>query len=63
MKIGNLVRYGGALGILLRKLQYENDDDVGQNWDGDPAWWIQYIGDERALWSYEEELTLVAKVS
>jgi len=63
MKIGNLVRYGGGLGILLRKLQYENDDDVGQNWDGEAAWWIQYIGDERALWSYEEELTLVAKVS
>ena len=61
MKIGNLVRYGGALGILLRKLQYENDDDVGQNWDGEGAWWIQFIDDGCPLWTYEDDLTLVAK--
>ena len=65
MKIGDLVRYGFAgacLGVLLRKLQYDSDDDLGaSNWDGEPAWWIQYINDEGPTWSYEEELTLVKK--
>ena len=59
---GDLVKYGSlTLGILLRKLQYETDDDEAQNWDGEPAWWIQFINDEGPMWSYEEELTLVAK--
>ena len=62
MKPGDLVKYGSrTLGILLRKLQYETDDDEAQNWDGESAWWIQFINDEGPMWSYEEELTLVAK--
>ena len=73
MKPGDLVTYGGAgptlrstrhagnLGILMRKLQYETDDDEAQNWDGEPAWWIQFVDDEGPMWSYEEELTLVKK--
>ena len=62
MRPGDLVKYGSlTLGILLRKLQYETDDDEAQNWDGEPAWWIQFINDEGPMWSYEEELTLVVK--
>ena len=68
MKIGDLVRYGGmvdnplypgCLGVLLRKLQYETDD--AQNWDGESAWWIQFVNDDGPTWSYEEELHLVGK--
>ena len=69
MKPGDLVLHGtmahwglpGVLGILLRKLQWDDDDDDYVNWDGDPAWWIQYVGGESPTWNYEEELTLVAK--
>ena len=61
MKIGDLVRCGNRdVGILLRKLQYETDDE-SQNWNGETAWWIQFIDDEGPMWSYEEELTLVKK--
>ena len=62
MRPGDLVKYGSlTLGILMRKLQYETDDDEAQNWDGEPAWWIQFVDDEGPMWSYEEELTLVKK--
>ena len=71
MKPGDLVRYGGildnpsfpgCLGVLLRKLQYDSDEDVGSsNWDGAPAWWIQFVNDDGPTWSYEEELHLVKK--
>ena len=69
MKPGDLILYGtqphwklsGVLGILLRKLQWDDDDDDYINWDGEPAWWIQFINDEGPMWSYEEELTLVTK--
>jgi hypothetical protein len=69
MRPGDLILYGtkpqwklpGTLGILLRKLQYETDDDEGQNWDGEPAWWVQFINDEGPMWSYEEELHLAVK--
>ena len=66
MKPGDLIIYGtgpgpAALGILLRKLQYETDDDEAQNWDGEPAWWVQFINDEGPMWSYEEELHLAVK--
>ena len=45
VKPGDLILYGtkphwelpGVLGILLRKLQYETDDDEAQNWDGGPC--------------------------
>jgi len=61
MKIGDLVKCGScALGVLLRKLQYETVDE-SQNWDGETAWWIQFIDDEGPMWSYEEELTLIKK--
>ena len=68
MKIGDLITYGtkphwelpGVLGILLRKLQYCDDEDAS-NWDGEPAWWIQFINEEGPMWFYEEELTLVSK--
>ena len=61
MKVGDLVNCGSlVLGILLRKLQYETEDE-SQNWDGEPAWWIQFIDDEGPMWSYEEELTLIKK--
>ena len=71
MKCGDLVRYGGlpdnplypgCLGVLLRRLHHcEDDVDAGQNWDGDSAWWIQFVNDDGPTWSYEEELTLVTK--
>ena len=69
MRAGDLIMYGtmphwklrGCLGILLRKLQYDNDDDEALNWDGEPAWWIHFTDDVGPMWSYEEELTLVTK--
>ena len=71
MKPGDLVKYGGVpgdnpafsgcLGVLLRRLQYHSDGDDAQNWDGAPAWWIQFVNDEGPMWSYDEELTLVTK--
>ena len=70
MRPGDLILYGtkphwsmpGVLGILLRKLQYDSDhDQLYINWDGESAWWIQFINDDGPTWSYEEELTLVTK--
>ena len=62
MRPGDLVNCGSlVLGILLRKLQYETDDDEAQNWNGEPAWWVQFLNDEGPMWSYEEELYLVSK--
>jgi hypothetical protein len=69
MKPGDLILYGtkphwklpGVLGILLRKLQYETDEDEEQNWDGEPAWWIQFLNDEDPMWTYETDLYLVSK--
>jgi hypothetical protein len=61
MRPGDLVKCGSlVLGILLRKLQYETDDEA-QNWDGEPAWWVQFLNDEGPMWAYEVELHLVAK--
>jgi hypothetical protein len=62
MKAGDLVRHSASLGLLMRKLQYETDDDLGaSNWDGNPAWWIKFVEDNEPLWAYEEELHLVKK--
>lgn len=71
MKPGDLIIYGGlqdnpafpgCLGVLLRKLQYDSDhDQLYINWDGEPAWWVQYTDDESPTWAYEEELTLVTE--
>ncbi len=71
MNVGDLVRYGGIpgnplfpgnIGVVLRKLQYDDDDILAaRQWSGDPAWWIQFINDDGPTWSYEEELTLVKK--
>ena len=69
MSPGDLILYGtkphwelpGVLGILLRKLQYDTDDDEAQNWDGEPAWWVQFINDEGPMWTYETDLFLVSR--
>ena len=61
MQPGDLVRHSWSLGIATRKLQYETDDNIGLNWDGEPAWWVQFTNDESPTWAYEEELTLVTK--
>ncbi len=61
MKTGDLVRYGGSTGLTLRKLQYYNDDDCKENWDGDPAWWVLFMDNTEPYWAYEEELHLVKK--
>ena len=61
MKIGDLVRHSWSLGIVTRKLQYHSDDDTALNWDGEPAWWVQFTNNESPTWAYEEELTLVTK--
>ena len=70
MKPGDLVTYGtkphwelpGVLGVLLRKLQWDEDEEGDYiNWDGEPAWWVQFMNDAGPTWSYEEELTLVTK--
>ena len=61
MQPGDLVRHSWSLGIATRKLQYHSDDDAVLNWDGEPAWWVQFTNDESPTWVYEEELTLVGK--
>ena len=61
MKIGDLVRHSWALGITVRKLQWNDQWIEGINWDGEPAWWVQYTDDESPTWAYEEELTPVTK--
>ena len=61
MKVGDLVRHSWSLGIVTRKLQYHSDDDAALNWDGEPAWWVQFTHTESPTWAYEEELTLVGK--
>ena len=61
MKVGDLVRHSWSLGIATRKLQYETDGESMLNWDGEPAWWVQYMDDESPTWAYEEELTPVTK--
>ena len=70
MRPGDLVIYGtkphwelpGVLGVLLRKLQWDEDEEGDYiNWDGEPAWWVQFMNDSGPTWSYEEELTLVTK--
>ena len=69
MKIGDLVTYGastimgsGVLGVLLRKLQWDEYEDGDYlNWDGNPAWWALFIDQTKPCWAYEHELTLVKK--
>jgi hypothetical protein len=61
MRSGDLVRHSWSLGIATRKLQYETDDDSALNWDGEPAWWVQFTNNESPTWAYEEELTLITK--
>jgi hypothetical protein len=61
MKTGDLVRHSASIGLLVRKLQYETDDELAQCWDGNTAWWVQFVQDKDPLWAYEEELHLVKK--
>ena len=61
MKPGDLVRHSWSLGIATRKLQYETDGESMLNWDGEPAWWVQFTNNESPTWAYEEELTIVTK--
>ena len=61
MKIGDLVRHSWSLGIIVRKLQWNDQWIEAMNWDGEPAWWVQFTNDESLTWAYEEELTIVTK--
>ena len=62
MKPGDLVMHGATVGIAIRRLQYHSDDDAALNWDGEPAWWVQFANDDDGpTWSYDEELTPVKK--
>ncbi len=61
MKTGDLVRHSASIGILMRRLQYETDDPQVNNWDGNPAWWVQFVNDDGPMWAYDEELHLVKK--
>ncbi len=62
MKPGDLVQYGAVVGILLRKLQWDEfEQEDYLNWDGEPAWWVQWVNETSRNWNYEEELTLVSK--
>jgi hypothetical protein len=45
----------------MRKLQWNDQWIEGINWDGEPAWWVQFIDADKPLWAYEEELTLVTE--
>ena len=59
MKPGDLVKYASSTGIAIRKLQYDNDKDCEENWDGAPAWWVLFMDNIEPHWAYEIELTLV----
>ena len=59
MKTGDLVRHSASIGLVVRKLQYETDDELAQCWDGAPAWWVLFMGNVEPHWAYEIELTLV----
>ena len=59
MKMGDLVGHSRSIGILLRKLQYETNDPREHHWDGEPAWWVQFVGDAQPYWSHEEDLHLI----
>ena len=59
MKIGDLVAHSGSLGLLMRKLQWNDQWIEEVNWDGEPAWWVQFVEDSKTLWAYEDELTLI----
>ena len=59
MKVGDLVAHSGSLGLLMRKLQWNDQWIEGINWDGEPAWWVQFVEDSKTLWAYEDELTLI----
>ena len=61
MKTGDLVRQSASIGVIMRKLQWNDQWIEGINWDGEPAWWVQFIDADKPLWAYEEELTLVRK--
>ena len=61
MKTGDLVRHASTAGIALRKLQYYNNDDCKENWDGAPAWWVLFVDSTEPTWAYEIELTLVTE--
>ncbi len=61
MKAGDLVAHSGSLGLLMRKLQWNDQWIEEVNWDGEPAWWVQFIEDSKTLWAYEDELTLVTE--
>ena len=61
MKVGDLVRHSTSIGVVVRKLQYDEATDNHVNWDGEPAWWVQFTDDDTPTWAYEEELTPVTK--
>ena len=61
MKIGDLVRHSTSIGVVVRKLQYDEASDNGVSWDGEPPWWVQFTDDDTPTWAYEEELTPVTK--
>ena len=61
MKMGDLVRQSASIGVIMRKLQWNDQWIEGISWDGAPAWWVQFIDADKPLWAYEEELTLVTE--
>ena len=61
MKSGDLVRHSASIGLLMRKLQWNDQGIEEVNWDGEPAWWVQFVEDSKTLWAYEDELTLVTE--
>ena len=61
-KIGDLVRYGSAIGFLVQKLQWSDQEEKDYlNWDGEPAWWVQFFNDKGPTWCYAEEIKRVSK--
>ena len=59
MKPGDLVRHSANIGLLMRKLQWNDQWIEEVNWDGELAWWVQFVEDSKTLWAYEDELTLI----
>jgi len=60
MRPGDLVRYSGLIGIVLRPV-VEEDIAWGMQTEGEPAYWIQWASDMKDLWAYEKDLRILSK--
>ena len=60
MKPGDWVKLGEWTGVLIRRVVPE-DEAHREHSKGVPAWWALFIGDQKLMWSYEDQLSLIKK--